>query len=285
MGIFRERRTSLPTMAIKDNSETTKDKKEVLSTELDSEYVNKMSTASGIKITSTFECSKSHGLDLSQAHAHVKDSESKLSCIVRLEPDNRDESLYCIRMVTNLEFLPLKRSCSYRSFSSWYFLQNFLKKNIPGIKIEDLPPRHLLWIKTEKHKLEELGYFLKSIISNQKLLSNKVIQLFLQSNVSQEILQENSDKVRDDDVVRTKCINLNFSPVPASNVENVLTLNNTSNQYTYHGSSTVETHKTSVQNLFKRRQSVVHSQLQSLVEDSDIVDEKSVKHRVKNVIY
>jgi len=283
MGIFRERRTSLPTMVIKDNSETTKDTKEVLSTELDSEYVNKMSTASGIKITSTFECSKSQGLELSQAHA--KDSESKLSCIVRLEPDNRDESLYCIRMVTNLEFLPLKRSCSYRSFSSWYFLQNFLKKNIPGIKIEDLPPRHLLWIKSEKHKLEELGYFLKSIISNKKLLSNKVIQLFLQSNVSQEILQENIDKVRDDDVVRTKCINLIFSPVPVSNVENALTLNNTSNQYTYHGSSTVETHKTSVQNLFKRRQSVVHSQLQSLVEDSDIVDEKSVKHRVKNVIY
>ena len=112
MGIFRERRTSLPAMVIKDNSETSKDKKEVFSAELDSEYVNKMSTASGIKITSSFENSKLQGLEISQAHS--QDSESKLSCIVRLEPDSRDESLYCIRMVTNLEFFQLKRSCSYR---------------------------------------------------------------------------------------------------------------------------------------------------------------------------
>jgi len=275
-------------MVIKDNSETSKDKKEVFSAELDSEYVNKMSTASGIKITSSFENSKLQGLEISQAHS--QDSESKLSCIVRLEPDSRDESLYCIRMVTNLEFFQLKRSCSYRSFSSWYFLQNFIKKNIPGIKIDDLPPRHLLWIKNEKDKLEELGYFLKSIISNKKLLSNKVVQLFLQSNVSQEILQENIDKIRDDNVVRTNCLTLNFNQDSDSKVENTSTLNNSSNQYTYHGSSSVESNnqtKPSVQNLFKRRQSVVHQQpqLQSLVEDSDIIAEKSVKYRVKNVIY
>ena len=119
----------------------------------------------------------------------------------------------------------------FRSFSSWYFLQNFIKKNIPGIKIDDLPPRHLLWIKNEKDKLEELGYFLKSIICNKKLLSNKVIQLFLQSNVSEVILQENIDKLRDDDVVRTNFSTLNFNQVSDTKVDSTLMLNNTSNQY------------------------------------------------------
>ena len=158
----------------------------------------------------------------------------------------------------------------FRSFSNWYFLQKSIKYLFPHIKINELPSRHVLWIKSERLKLEEIATFLQNILSNKQLLQSQIVQLFLQSNLSTEFIQENIDGKRHDEV-RISVTEFMQEKDPKVNekfmklYQDRLTVDNP--QITYHG-PTDTSHK-SVQNLFNRKKSVVHyhNHMQSLAED------------------
>ena len=162
----------------------------------------------------------------------------------------------------------------FRSFSNWYFLQKSIKYLFPHIKINELPSRHVLWIKSERLKLEEIATFLQNILSNKQLLQSQIVQLFLQSNLSTEFIQENIDGKRHDEVNKVPRISVtDFMQEKDPKVnekfmklyQDRLTVDNP--QITYHGPS--DTSHKSVQNLFNRKKSVVHyhNHMQSLAED------------------
>ena len=103
--------------------------------------------------------------------------------------------MYLKSTVTRIKILS-----SFRSFSDWYFLQRTLQNLFPQTKIKELPPRQVLWIKRPQLKLEEIATFLQNIVSNKNFVHSRIIQLFLQSNLSTEFIQENVDGKRNDEV-------------------------------------------------------------------------------------
>lgn len=90
MGIFKERRTSLPAMNIKVAE--VEAVKEVA--RLDTEFVNRMATPAGVDI-------------LTQMEAGGR-------CLARLEPCPEDTSLYCLRLASDIPAFTLKTSCTHR---------------------------------------------------------------------------------------------------------------------------------------------------------------------------
>ena len=132
-----------------------------------------------------------------------------------------------------------------RSFSDWYYLDRVLSQHFPQCKIPSLPPRQQLWIKNQQTKLEEIALLILRCLSNKDIINKKVFQLFLQTNLCRDLIQENLEGKRNDVVARvpniekemkleeeTKVIHFNLPKV---------------NQNTYHGSS--DSYK-SVKNLF-----------------------------------
>ena len=89
MGLFKERRPSLPAMNIK----TEEVESDVVS--LDREFVIKHQEPVGVDISVVME------------------DDSRYECLVRLQPCG-DPSLYTIRLATNITTFPLKTSCTAR---------------------------------------------------------------------------------------------------------------------------------------------------------------------------
>ena len=89
MGIFKERRPSLPAMNIKVPE--AKPLKEVAI--LDTEFVIRSATSAGVDILAEIEAGR---------------------CLARLEPCPGDSSLYCLRLASDIPTLPLKTSCTHR---------------------------------------------------------------------------------------------------------------------------------------------------------------------------
>ena len=145
----------------------------------------------------------------------------------------------------------------------------------------------MLWIKSDQTRLEEFAAFLQRVLAHKQLLLNKIIQLFLQSHLSVELIQENLDGHRSDDVVEKRPrieFNLNTETRVIENIMNLKLekINNTQN--TYHGPT--ESYR-SVQNLFNnKRKSVVHNHnyMNAVVEDSNDEDDVKVPLRSK-VLY
>ena len=176
----------------------------------------------------------------------------------------------------------------FRSFSNWYFLQRTLQNLFPQTKFKELPPRQVLWIKSQQLKLEEIAKFLQNILSNKNFFHSRIVQLFLQSNLSTEFIQENIDGKRNDEVNTVPRIPvLEFKLDNDTKVIEKITKLNldkvtvTNPQITYHG-PTDSNHK-SVQNLFStKRKSLVqhHNHMQALAEDSNTeLDRSFMKHR------
>ena len=180
----------------------------------------------------------------------------------------------------------------FRSFSDWYFVQRALKNLFPQTKIKELPPRQVLWIKRQQLKLEEIATFLQNIVSNKNFVHSRIVQLFLQSNLSTEFIQENVDGKRSDEVNTVPRIPIlefksdnDTSKVIKKLTElsmDDITVTVKNAQVTYHGPA-YSNHK-SVQSLFNgKRKSLVHHHnhhMQSLAEDSNTKRDRSVqKHR------
>ena len=257
MGIFKERRTSLPAMNIKVSNDENVTKSEIAP--LNTEYLYKMSTPDGVDIATSYE-------------------NQRYICLVRLEPVSRDETLYCIRIATNHPSFHLKNSCAYRSFSSWYYLQDLISNYFQNVCIDKLPSKHLLWIKNKKIKLQEIASFLEKILANRQLFNNRMIQMFLQSQMSLELIT--------DCFIGNKLQEIEDLELPLSNNESktssIKNMNIEMSQKTYHGPSSSDSHK-SVQNLFSKRKSVVHPTLHPLAEGKNESD-KSPKSRF-NIVY
>jgi len=136
------------------------------------------------------------------------------SCMLRMEPMATDSSLYCIRFATNHRSFALKKSCTIRSFSSFFAFQRFLLDRYPNALAQHLPPKHLLWVESSKTKVEELAKFMFSLLSCQQLMNQCFSQMFVQTQHSIDFIQDvfEGKKVPnflDEDDLKNKVDNLN----------------------------------------------------------------------------
>merc|ERR1711915_821974 len=130
------------------------------------------------------------------------------------EPMATDSSLYCIRFATNHRSFALKKSCTIRSFSSFFAFQRFLLDRYPNALAQHLPPKHLLWVESSKTKVEELAKFMFSLLSCQQLINQCFSQMFVQTQHSIDYIQDvfEGKKVShflDEDDLKNKVDNLN----------------------------------------------------------------------------
>ena len=68
------------------------------------------------------------------------------------------------------------------------------------INVPSLPPRLLLCMMSYQKQCEVITHFLQEVLSTREYLSNKVLHLFLQTNLTLEKIKLNIDGLRDDDV-------------------------------------------------------------------------------------
>lgn len=188
MGLFTGRRTSWTTITEQEPVKETE--------AIDSDFVRKNSTDKGVDILIEKEGDKS----------------VRFECLVRVEPMEGDSSLYSVRLATNHESFKLKKSCTIRSFSSFYFLQRTLAKSHACISVPNLPPKPLLWVSNNKTKVQELATFISTVISNRGLIDSRVLHLFLQTQLSLDFIQENMDGKRSDQVSPEKVKGKENSP-------------------------------------------------------------------------
>ena len=182
MGIFSGRRTSWTTITSEVNDKENET--------IDSDFVRKNSTEMGVDVLIEADIDKN----------------MKYECLARVEPLPDDSSLYSIRLATNHQAFKHKTSCTIRSFSSFYFLQRTLTSSHPTITVPSLPPKPLLWVANNKTKVQEIANFISSVISNHSLIISKVLQLFLQTQLSIEFIQENLDGKRSDQISPEKVL-------------------------------------------------------------------------------
>ena len=139
----------------------------------------------------------------------------------------------------------------------------------------------MLWIKSDQTRLEEFAAFLQKVLVHKQLLLNKIVQLFLQSHLSVELIQENLEGNRNDEVIEKRPrieFNLNTETKIIDNITNLKLEKINIAQNTYHGPT--ESYR-SVQNLFNnKRKIVVNNYMNAVVEDSN--DEDDVKVYQKN---
>ena len=156
-----------------------------------------------------------------------------------------------------------------RSFSDWYYLDRVLSEHFPHCKIPSLPPRKQLWIKSQQTKLEEIALLILRCLSNKDIICKKVFQLFLQTNLCKNLIQENLEGKRNDLVSRVPNVEMEIkleeeAKVIHFNLPKV-------NQNTYHGTS--DSYK-SVKNLFndnrKRSLAYISENFNNLKQDRSL---------------
>ena len=156
-----------------------------------------------------------------------------------------------------------------RSFSDWYYLDRVLSEHFPHCKIPSLPPRKQLWIKSQQTKLEEIALLILRCLSNKDIICKKVFQLFLQTNLCRNLIQENLEGKRNDLVSRVPNVEMEIkleeeAKVIHFNLPKV-------NQNTYHGTS--DSYK-SVKNLFndnrKRSLAYISENFNNLKQDRSL---------------
>ena len=108
-------------------------------------------------------------------------------------------SLFSVHLSTDHHAFSLARSCSYRSLSSFYFLQRCLRAaQLP--RSVALPLHPLLWLSSAGEQARTLTVFLASVIRQPEMLGHKGLHLFLQTQLSEQEIQDNLEGVRDDGV-------------------------------------------------------------------------------------
>ena len=108
-------------------------------------------------------------------------------------------SLFSVHLSTDHHAFSLARSCSYRSLSSFYFLQRCLRAaQLP--RSVALPLHPLLWLSSSSEQARTLTVFLAGVIRQPEMLGHKGLHLFLQTQLSEQEIQENLEGTRDDGV-------------------------------------------------------------------------------------
>jgi len=176
---------------------------------IDSDFVRKNSTEMGVDILVKMETN----------------SDSKCESLVRVEPMSEDSSLFSVRLATNHNTFLLKKSCTIRSFSSFYYLQRTLKSCCPNEVVPSLPLKPLLWVSNQKTKVHELVDFISNVISSSGLNHTRALQLFLQTQLSIDFIQENLDGKRNDQIsanTEPKKPRENSNSIPNESTKNIL---------------------------------------------------------------
>ena len=126
--------------------------------------------------------------------------------ILRLSLVPDSDSLIIIRLSTSHHAFSLGRSVSTRSVNSFYYLQRVLSSLHPYLTTPSLSPSRVPAFFSRKSKLNSLATFLASILQEREFLSNKALHLFLQTQLSIEMIQKNLDGLRDDDVPKNPLV-------------------------------------------------------------------------------
>ena len=161
-------------------------KAESLPPQVDKEYVRLNSTGFGEEVDIDIEdedCSK---------------NSIKYQIVLKVEEDEKDHSLYGIKLSTNHPSFKLKKSTVLRSFSSFYHLEKILLSSETPNPM--LPLKALLWTMSQEQKVEQLTSFLSQILRNKAFLALPAVHLFCQTQLSMEIIKDNMEGRRNDDV-------------------------------------------------------------------------------------
>ena len=99
MGLFKERRPSLPAMTMKTaEAESGSEGEKVFS--IDRDFVTKHQAQAPVV-----------GVDISVCQ---EEASGPRQCLLRLQPSPQDPSLYTVRLATNIPAFSLKTSCTAR---------------------------------------------------------------------------------------------------------------------------------------------------------------------------
>ena len=161
-------------------------KAESLPPQVDKEYVRLNSTGFGEEVDIDIEdedCSK---------------NSIKYQIVLKVEEDEKDPSLYGIKLSTNHPSFKLKKSTVLRSFSSFYHLEKILLSSETPNPM--LPLKALLWTMSQEQKVEQLTSFLSQILRNKAFLALPAVHLFCQTQLSMEFIKDNMEGRRNDDV-------------------------------------------------------------------------------------
>jgi hypothetical protein len=150
---------------------------------IDKEYVRVNSTELGEEVEIDIE--------------YEEDLNIRYQLVLRVDTVEQDPSLYCMKISTNHPFFKLQKSCVLRSFSSFYFLEKLLLSSTHDIS-PMLPLKPLLWKSSQKTKLQQLTNLLFQVLSNRDLVANMAVHLFLQTQLSMEIIKDNVEGRRHD---------------------------------------------------------------------------------------
>ena len=126
------------------------------------------------------------------------DFNMKYKLVLRVDTVEQDPSLYCIKISTNLPLFKLQRSCAFRSFSSFYFLEKLLLSSSLVLS-PNLPLKSLLWTTSQKTKLHQLTGFLFQVMSDRDLMASMAVHMFLQTQLSMEIIKANIGRRHDNE--------------------------------------------------------------------------------------
>ena len=98
MGLFKERRPSLPAMTMKTEEEADSEREKVLS--MDREFVTAHQDQAPV------------GVDI--AVGQEENTRQQYQCLLRLQPSPQDPTLYTLRLATNNPAFSLRTSCTAR---------------------------------------------------------------------------------------------------------------------------------------------------------------------------
>jgi len=93
------------------------------------------------------------------------------------------------------------RSQTVRSLESFYQLHAILKTCHLYAHIPSLPIKPLLWVTRSSSQAKELAVYMSQVLQDRQLLSNKALHLFLQTSLSMEVIRDNLDGLRDDEIL------------------------------------------------------------------------------------
>ena len=127
-----------------------------------------------------------------------EENSTKYQIVLKVDEDEADCSLYCIKLSTNHPSFKFKKSTVFRSFSSFYHLEKIL---LPSeTSNPKLPLKTLLWTMSQEQKAEQLTSFLSQILRNKAFLALPAVHLFCQTQLSMEFIKDNMEGRRNDDV-------------------------------------------------------------------------------------
>jgi len=108
--------------------------------------------------------------------------------------------LYRLTLTTSHpSFLPYSTSTT-RDIHSFFLLQKYLKVSHPMVTQPSLPYKPILWLSSPQKRVGLMAFYLSRLLTDSELLSDRILHLFLQTQLSTGILEKNMDGTRIDQV-------------------------------------------------------------------------------------